>query len=438
MNHTQSPPTRKMDLVGNRRFIIACGLLLIITLGYIDRINFSVAAPHIIEEFGLSVGQFGLITSVFNWAYLVFLVPVGMMADRWGARLILPISIIVWSVGAGLTGGALGLTTLVIARLLLGTGEASVYPVGNVVVREWAPAKERGLFTGMLNAGALVGPAVGAIIAAYLISAWGWRSSFLILGSVGVVVGIVWSLIYTSPEKSRWLKDKERRFILKNRESTDEAPEATVVTKLGIGALLSMKTVWGLMITQGCAVYTNYLFLSFLPLYLVTQQGLEDIGSGWVTGLTYGVAAVGSIGVAYVSDKILKTTDVIRGGRRKMVSLSLVLGLPLLVLPWVENFVLIIILISWVLVMITAAITLNFALAGDLTIDKSSGGRVFALVTFGGNFFGLLAPIVTGYLVDWTSSYTAPFLVAGSLLIVGALTSRYMSKQPLRRKVEVA
>ncbi|MGC4935574.1 MFS transporter [Gordonia sp. DT30] len=421
-------------LTDNRRFIIAFGLLLIITLGYIDRVNMSVAAPHIIDQFDLSTGQFGLITSVFNWAYIVFLVPVGMMADRWGARLILPISIIVWSLGAGLTGGALGLTMLVIARLLLGAGESSVYPVGNLVVREWAPSKERGIFTGMLNAGALVGPAVGAVIAAYLIAAWGWRASFFILGAAGILVGIVWSIVYTTPEKSRWLTNTERQFILENRDSPITPDGAA---KLSVVALLRMRTIWGLMITQGCAVYTNYLFLSFLPLYLTTEKGLKDVGSGWVTGITYGIAAVGSVGIAYISDRAVKNTDVLSGSRRKIVSLTLLLGLPLLALPWVGNFALVVILISWILLVITAAITLNFALAGDLTTDKSSGGRVFALVTFGGNLFGLLAPIITGYLVDWTSGYTAPFLVAGVLLLIGSFTSRYLSNRPLQRS-EVA
>lgn len=416
--------------VGKRRYLVAVGLLLVVMLGYMDRINMSVAAPHIMEEFGLSTGQFGLVTSVFNWAYILVLIPVGMMADRWGARLILPISIVVWSLGAGLTGGAVGLTALILARLLLGAGESAIYPVGNLVVRDWAPRKERGVFTGMLNAGALVGPAVGAVLAGYLVVAHGWRVSFFVFGGAGIVFGIVWFVLFNVPEKTKWLSDKERRMILAERENSSDL--GTLRPQMTVRLLLRTRTMWGLMLTQGCAVYTNYLFLSFLPLYLVTERGLKDLSSGSVTGLTYGVAAVGSIAVAFVSDKVLKTSEVRQGGRRKLVVATLLMALPLLALPWVSDIALLIILISWVLIMITSTITLNFALAGDLTEDKASGGRVFALVTFGGNFFGLLAPIVTGYLVDWTSSYTPPFLVAGTLLLIGAILSWKLSRKTLQ------
>ena len=420
-----------------RRYVIAIGLLVIVTLGYMDRVNFSVAGPNIIDEFGLSVGEFGVVTSLFNWAYVLCLIPVGMMADRWGAKVILPVGIVVWSLGAGLTGAATGLAVLVAARLILGAGESTAYPVGNLVVREWAPSKERGVFTGMLNAGALVGPAVGAVVAGYLIVGIGWRESFFILGGAGALIGLGWGLIYNSPEKAKWLSDEERDMILHQREASSEKAQESSSTRMSVRRLLRTKTVWGLMLTQGCAVYTSYLFLSFLPLFLVTQRGLDILGSGLVTGLTYGVAAVGSVIVAFVSDRRLKSSEVQSGGRRKAVVATLLAGLPLLALPWVTDTVLVIALVSWVLIMITAAITLNFALAGDLTRDRSSAGVVFALVTVGGNVFGLLAPIVTGYLVDWTGSYTAPFLIAGSLLFVGAVASWTMCTHVLQPKIAV-
>jgi len=412
-----------------RRLAIAVGLLFIMTLGYADRVNVSVAAPHIIDEFGLSKGQFGIVSSAFNWTYALLLIPVGTLADKVGTRLLLPLSIVVWSLGAGLTGASVGLVTLLAARLLMGAGESPVYPGGNLVVREWAPATERGFFTGMLNAGSLAGPAIGAVVAAYLVTSVGWRESFFILGGFGVVVGIVWFVVYDTPEKSKWLTPDERDHILATREvatsGADQVP-------MRLGSLLRTQTIWGLMVTQGCAVYTNYLFLSFLPLYLVDTRGLEDLGAGWVTGVTYGIAAVGSLGVAVLSDRALRGKDVRTGVRRRSVVTTLLMAAPLLALPWVSNIALIVVLISWVLVFVFSAITLNYALAGDLTVDKRSAGRVFALVTLGGNLFGLLAPIVTGYLVDGTGSYTLPFVVAVVLLGIGAVASARLSRRTLQ------
>jgi MFS family permease len=395
-----------------------------------DRVNFSVAGDQIIKAFGLSTGEFGLATSIFNWAYVVVLIPVGIIADRRGARLVLALSILAWSVGALLTGTAVGMSTLVIARLLLGGGESTVFPAGNLVVREWAPVKDRGIFTGTLNAGTVVGPAIGAVVAAYLVVALGWRGSFFVEGGVGILVGVIWYVVYKAPEKTKWLRASEREMILADRGSSPsgQSPAAP----MSIGTLLRTRTVWGLMITQGCAVYTSYLFLSFLPLYLVTERHLKILSSGWVTGLTYGIAAVGSVIAARISDKALKRSDVLRGGRRKAVASVMLLTLPLLVLPWVTNTFLVIALISWVLIMDTAAITLNWALTSDLIVDKASSGRAFALTGVGGNLFGLLAPIVTGYLVDWTNSYTVPFLVAGGLLLVGAIVTWTMSKDAMQ------
>ncbi len=413
---------------GNRRLIIAIGLLLIITLGYIDRVNMSVAAPHIIDKFGLSKGQFGIVSSAFNWSYALCLVPVGLLADRVGTKVMLPLAIVLWSVGAGATGLAIGFGSLIVARLVMGVGESPVFPAGNLVIREWAPATERGRFSGLLNAGQLAGPAIGAVVAAYLVSATGWRASFYILGAFGVLVGLVWFAIYSKPESSRWLSRGERSHILATRDTL----EAETAVPMRLTSLLRTRTMWGLMLTQGCAVYTNYLFLSFLPLYLVDTRGFKDLGAGWVTGVTYGVAAVGSLVAAAVSDRSLRGKDVSNGARRGSLIVMMLLGLPLLALPWISSTVFVIVLISWVLVAAISSISLNYALAGDLTVDRSSAGAVFGLTTLGGNLFGLLAPIVTGYLVDWTGSYTWPFIVAALLLFVGSIITTVLSRQPLQ------
>ena len=422
--------------VGKRRYIIGVGLLLLVTLGYMDRINWSVAGSRIIAEFGLTTGQFGLLTSAFSWAYLAMLIPVGMMADRWGSRLILPISVIVWSIGAGFTGAATGLGVVVIARFILGAGESPIYPVGNSVISEWAPRQERARFVGMLNSGALFGPAVGAVIAAYLISLIGWRESFFILGGAGILFGLLWVLIYNKPENARWLSPAEREMIV--RERVDPPSESVMFSTvpLTLVQLLRKGTMWSLLIAHGCAAYTNYLFLSFMPLYLENERGLVGLGSGWVTGITYAVAATGSITVAYFSDRIIPTDQLKNGARRKLVVATMLLGLPLIALPIITNVPLIVITIAWVLIMITSAMTLNYALSGDLIQGNAGKGRVFALVSVGGNVFGLLAPIVSGYLVDFTGSFTIPFVLAGVLLGVGGTITFAFSRRSLVDTVE--
>lgn len=428
--HQPSAVGAAIGSVGRRRYYIALALGLVACLGYMDRVNFSVAAPHIIQQFHLSNGEYGIATSIFNWAYVVFLIPVGIFANKTSTRFGLMLAIVVWSIGAGMTGLALGLGTLVAARLIMGAGEAPVFPVGNIVVREWAPSKDRGLFTGVLNAGTVVGPAVGAVVAAYLIVSLGWRGSFILQGIVGLVVALIWYLVYKSPEKTRWLGEPERAYILANRESA--LPSAAQSARMSIGALLRTRSIWGLMIAQGCSVYTSYVFLSFLPLYLIQARHLQILSSGWVTGVTYGVAAIGSVILARISDRLLRKSDILRGGRRKTVAAVMILSLPILALPAVTNVGLIIALVSYVLIMDTAAITLNWTLASDLIVDKPSSGRVFALTGVGGNLFGLAAPIVTGFIVDATDSYVVPFIVCAALLLVGAAATMMLSRRPIQ------
>lgn len=420
--------------VTRRRYVIAVGLLFLMTLGYMDRVNFSVAGPTILHQFGLSAGTFGLLSSSFSWTYLIVLIPVGILADRISIKIALPLFIVIWSLAAGITGLSTGIGILLVSRLLMGIGESPTISFGQVVMREWTPASERAFFGSMFNSGSLVGPAVGSVLAAFLIASLGWRASFFILGGFGLLVGIVWYFIYSSPEKSRWLPAAEREHILRERE-THAGIKSDVIQKMTISSLLRTKTMWGFIITQGCLVYTNYLFLTFLPLYLVQERHLKDFGAGWVTGVTYGLAFVGCLGFGVIADRLARRA---KDSKRRLVirrwSLVIVilLGVVLLALPWVSSTPWVIAIVCWVEAVDFAGISLNWALASDLVVDKSAIGRQFALVTVGGNILGLIAPIVTGYMIDWTGSYTVPFIIAGLLLGVGAVASGLLSRKPLQ------
>jgi MFS family permease len=215
------------------------GLLLMVTLGYIDQVNISVAGPPIAEEFGLSPGTLGQLFPALFWSYTLMLVPVRWLSDRYGTRVMISLAIVVWSIGAVATGVANRFSTMLGARLLLGAGETPVYSVGSLVAREWAPLKERGMFTGMLNAGALVGPAVGAVLAAYLVTALGWRPSFYILGGSGFVLAAIWFLTIKRPERASWLTSKERDYIRNAPGEADEEPVEVVSMSLPVRSCAS-------------------------------------------------------------------------------------------------------------------------------------------------------------------------------------------------------
>ena len=122
--------------VPRRRYYVAVMLLFMVMLGYIDRVNISIAGPSIAKSLDLSPGTLGLLFSAFFWSYTLMLVPVGWISDRFGTRVVIPLAIAVWSLGAIATGLTNRFATMIGARLVLGIGEAPVYPTGNLVVRE--------------------------------------------------------------------------------------------------------------------------------------------------------------------------------------------------------------------------------------------------------------------------------------------------------------
>lgn len=416
-----------------RRYFVAVMLLLMVMLGYIDRVNMSIAGPAIADELGLSAGTLGLLFSAFFWSYTAMLVPVGWLSDRYGTRVMIPLAIVVWSLGAIATGLTNRFSTMIGARLLLGVGESPVYPSGSLVAREWAPLKERGMFTGMLNAGALVGPAIGSVLAAYLVTELGWRQSFYILGGSGFFLAVLWFLTIKRPEHAGWLDPEERDYILENRNATGEEDEDLEESvPMSLPSLLRQPSMWGLLLAQGCAVYTQYLFLTWLPTYMVTARDTEVLGAGLLTGAIYGVAAILSVLIAWFSDRYVARRSTIGGIRRRIVITLMLLSTVLILVPFVQSIVVVIFLFAWTLTTITTAITLNIALTSDLIVDEGSGGLAFGLLILGGNSFGLLAPIVTGFLVQSTGSFNIPFALAVALIIVGALLSWLLVKRPLQ------
>jgi ACS family glucarate transporter-like MFS transporter len=170
----------------------------------------------------------------------------------------------VWSIATVLTGAASNFATLIGTRLAMGAGEASTFPAGIRTIREWVPVSERGFATAIFNSGAYAGPAFGALLLGWTTGLVGWRGSFYIAGIIGFIWLAAWLIWYRKPEDVTWLSDEERAMILAERDA-DKKAIAARSGAAGLGELLRSKTMWGLALTQGCAVYTQYLFRPGCP-----------------------------------------------------------------------------------------------------------------------------------------------------------------------------
>ena len=419
----------------HRRYWVYFLLFLFNVICYLDRINMSVAGRSVAQDFGLSPIQLGYLFSSFLWAYVAMMLPSGRLVDSLGAHRVAAIGAAFWSVAQMLTGAATGFGTMILARLGLGAGEAPTFPVSYRGVRDWAPYTERGLAVGLIQAGTLFGPALSAPLVAWLIAATSWRWSFVITGAIGLVWVAVWLAFVSTPERTRWLPDGERQRILAERHGGEP-----VAAHGGVGyrGLLRSPSMWGLAISQGCAVYSVYLYLSWLPNYLQTARGLSIVNSGLFTSVPFLIGGVVIILTNWIGDRILTPQTMRSGARRIVVVACLLLCSVGIAIPFVESLTAVIILTIFPVSFGGTASATNAALANDLLRSQADSGRAFAFMVLGGNVFGLLAPIVTGYIVQVTGSFASAFVLAGALSLIGAAVSFALTRYTLGEETPVA
>jgi len=372
----------------------------------------------------------GFLFSSFLWTYLLCLIPMGILVDRWGTRIINAAGITLWSAATIFTGAAWSYASLIASRLAMGVGEATTFPAGGRVVREWIPMGERGITNAVFIAGTQAGPAVGALIVAWIISQIGWRGSFVVVGAVGFVWLAAWLRWFNTPERVRWLDDAERTKILSEREAETRLLEHKS-DPLRVLRLLRSRTMWGLALSQGCAVYTQYLFLTWLPSYLQTTRQLTILKTVF-TAVPYAGAALLGIVLGRVSDRLLAGGGVTSGRRRSMGVVMMASSAVILFTPMIDSIEVILLLFTLSLTGMATAIALNFSLVNDLLRNPEDSGKAMAILIVGGNSFGIAAPIVTGYVIQFTGSYNWAFGIAGLLLVAGASILLTMTRQPIQ------
>ena len=424
-------------MVGRKRFVVYAVLFTLISINYIDRVALSVAAGPISAELGLTPVSLGYLLSSFLWPYVLLLLPMGIAADRYGARIVAGLGMGVWSLATVFTGLASGAGAILATRMAMGAAESSSYPAGARIIRDWAPRSERGLATSIMNSGSYAGPAIGAALVGWLISIFGWRMSFIVVGSVGFVWLIFWFAWYNKPEEARFLGDAERNKILNEREA-DQSGRSTLVEGGGTLGLLRSPTMLGLCLTQGCAVYTQYFFLTWLPSYLENVKHLTVLKSGIFTAAPYAIAVVCCIIFGSISDRWIKSHGVASGRRRYVVVIAMVSAAVVLFAPFLDNIWLILALVTLSLIGLSTAISLNITLTGDLLQSPKDAAKAVGVLTIGGNIFGTLAPIITGYIISITGGYDGAFLLAGCLLILGAVASLTMTRRPIEGDLAAA
>ncbi|HYZ22444.1 MAG TPA: MFS transporter [Rhodopila sp.] len=398
-------------------------LFLLITINYGDRVALSIGAKPIAEEFGISPIGMGYLLSCFLWSYVICLIPWGLAADRIGIRAVSGIGILVWSLATVLTGFAPSLAWLFGARLAMGAGEASAFPAAGRAVREWIPGSDYGLANMLVISGGYAGPAIGAVAFGWFARSLGWRGAFEVLGAIGFLwlfAALIWF---------------RRPADVPAEPAKAQAKQAPGVA---LGTLLGSTSMWGLFLTQGACVYSHYLFLTWLPSYLQETRHLTILKTGLLSAVPFAATVVCSLAVGKLSDHLLRKHSRETGRRRWMVALMLLVSAVVLFTPIVTNIWLILLLVTISLTGTSAATGLNSALLTDLLPSSSNAGTATGFLVVGGNVFGMMAPIVTGYVIASTGSYDVAWFISGALLLAGMVITLTMTRRQIGASRPVA
>ena len=322
-----------MKIKGLRWWIII--LIFIATvINYIDRTAFALLWPEMGKDLGMDNSDYALMLNVFMITYAASKFLSGRLYDKIGTRIGFTASILVWSLAAAFHAVAKGIVSLSLVRGLLGLGEAGLWPGTVKNNGEWFPVKQRALAQGIFNAGASIGNVIAPVIIVYLYAQFGWKSTYIILGAVGLIWVLPWLVINKSkPESHPWITEEEKNLLLNDRIENnvivDEDAKSLPVLKI-----LSFKQPWGILLCRFFIEPIWWFFAGWMPIYLNSKFGLSIEEIGKTMWISYLMAAAGGILGGMFTEAIIKRTSTDFG--RKV---SIALGSLLIIIGFVSIIV---------------------------------------------------------------------------------------------------
>jgi sugar phosphate permease len=411
----------------NFRWVTIALIVILIVINYIDRSAVSFAVRPLSEAFGLNAAAYGIIGGVFSIGYMVFAFLSGPLVDRFGPRNVLLGSILIWSVATALTPLAGGFIGLLLVRILLGAGEAPGFPAATRVASRWLPGTERGkalaLIGGVAVSGSLL---ISGPVVTQLIHAVGWRGMFWILAVLGLVwAGVAFALLRNTPAEHPRCSPDERAYIAAGQVHSETTARAE---RIDWRAILANRNLWITGIGYFAWGFMFWGFMYWLPEFLAKsyQLSLRQVGAfsvaPWAAGL------VGALLGGILADRLyaryqrVRTRFLIMGTALLLSGASLI---PIMVSPSLTT----------ALVSISLGVGLGFVTGGlwwvaaiDAAPDQPGSAAGFADAAFACS--GIVAPVVMGFIVYNTGTFTSGFVVMSALAVIGALAMLLLTKEP--------
>ncbi len=391
----------------NRILLLLCLMYMIL---YIDRVNISTAAPFIKANLGLSNTQLGLAFSAFAYPYALFQLIGGYFGDKFGPRLTLCISGIIVCISTAATGLVGGLLTLIIARVALGIGEGATFPTATRAMSTWTPERNWAFAQGITHSFARIGNAVTPPLIALLIQFVSWRGSFVVLAIASFIWLVVWTLTFRDVPTSPPLSAEELADLPNRGRASAKAP---------VPWLKLFRRMLPVTAVDFCYGWTLWLFVSWIPSFFYQNYHQDLRQTAFYSAGVFLGGVVGDTLGGVMSDRILARTGDRVAARRNVIVTGMLGGfvflLPLMLVHDINVAALSLAAAFFFVELVVAPIW-----AVPMDIAPKFSGSASGMMNFGFGTAGIISPVVFGYLVDRTGSWTLPFAGSVGLLLLGA------------------
>lgn len=396
-----------------RVLLLLCAMYLIT---YVDRVNVSTAASQFGAELGLSNTQIGFVFSAFAYPYLVFQIIGGWLGDRFGPRRTLAICAFVWAGATVLTGLAGGLTSLIVARLLLGLGEGATFPTATRAMSNWTTAERRGFAQGTTHAASRIGNAVAPPLITWLMLATTWRGAFIITGAISFLWALVWIWYFRdNPREHPRISaaESDRLPVYSGSQQRVPVPWRALVSRMTPVTLVYF-----------CYGWVLWLFLSWIPQYFLHNYHLQLGKSALFASSVFLAGVLGDWFGGVLTDRLLHSTSKPRIARNAMVGLCMLATLASLApIMFVTNISITLAAACLSLGFFFNEMTIGPMWAVPMDIAPKHAGTASGIMNTGSAVAAIISPVVGGWLIDRTGNWNLPFIVSMALMAAGIVLS---------------
>ncbi len=396
------------------RWVISSLVCVITLVNFIDRSAISFVIHPLKEEFHFTDTEFGMILSAFGAGYMLLTALGGWLVDRWGARITWSLAAITWSFSVAFLGCASTFLQFIGLRFLLGITEGPHFPAMTRTISDWLPASERARALSLGLVAIPLASVIGAPMISYLVVNFGWRMMFVIISGLGVIWAICWYILFRN-------KPEDSKYVGK--------AEALLITSASKEVLHGEKVGWRFVLTHPALVANNIAYFAFgymlflvtlwLPGYFISHHKLDLKLVGWYLIIPWLVGALFLKMGGIISDSIYKKSGSSRLARSYLIWITQLLTAVCFVLLALSH--------SLFFSILFLSLGIGFGLMAqpaffsvNIDVVKERSGLAQGVTSSSLSLAGIIAPVVTGSLIDFTGSYNIAFLLLAGLMVISS------------------